>query len=332
MTSQLSGSTGSPLVVVCLRHTDLRPEVDPLTGVVTRDPRGAGICPAEQAAFEHALRIADAWGGLVLAVAAGPVTADETLRGAIALGARVLRVPWPVPVPAPGAHAGDPHRGDDPRHAGEPLGSAQHYLDDLGRDERALARSLLAAIRTVGEPALVLCGDRSPDRGTGALPALLAHELGAAQALGLVDLRADGDLLLAERRLDGGRRERLRVRPPAVCSVEGAGVRLRRASLPATLAAQRAEIPVVETVAAHAGASEAAVTVRSARPFRPRTRVVPPPEGAAARQRLMELTGVLVAHEPPTIVGPVDAAGAADALLAFLERNGYLGDRPFDGS
>ncbi len=327
MASQPSGSTGSPLVVVCLRHTDLRPEVDPLTGVVTRDPRGAGICPAEQAAFEHALRIADAWGGSVLAVAAGPVAAEETLRGAIALGARVLRVPWPAPGPGPGAHAGDPRPG------GEPLGSAWDYLDDLGRDERALARSLLAAIRTIGEPTLVLCGDRSPDRGTGALPALLAHEIGAAQALGLVDLRADGDLLLAERRLDGGRRERLRVRPPAVCSVEGAGVRLRRASLPATLAAQRAEVAVAETAAAHAGAAApAAVTIRSARPFRPRTRVVPPPEGTAARQRLMELTGVLVAHEPPTIVGPVDAAGAADALLAFLERNGYLSHRPSDGS
>ncbi len=319
---------------MCLCHTDLRPDVDPLTGAVTRDLRGAGIAPAEQAALEHALRIADAWGGAVLAVAAGPPAADETLRAAAALGARVLRVPWPAPASAPGAapapHAGGPRHGDDPRHAGDPLGSARHYLDDLGRDERALARSLLAAVRTVGEPALVLCGDRSPDRGTGALPALLAHELGAAQALGLVDLRVDGGSLLAERRLDGGRRERLRVRPPAVCSVEGAGVRPRRASLPAVLAAERAEIAVLDAETVAGDDLAAAVTVRSARPFRPRTRVVPPPSGTP-RQRLMELTGVLVAHEPPTIVGPVNAAGAADALLAFLERNGYLGERPSAG-
>jgi electron transfer flavoprotein beta subunit len=33
-----------------------------------------------------------------------------------------------------------------------------------------------------------------------------------------------------------------------------------------------------------------------------------------------------VAHDPPTIIGPVDAPEAADALLAFLDRHGYLGD------
>ncbi len=73
-----TGTAVAPLVVVCLCHTDLRPDVDPLTGAVTRDLRGAGIAPAEQAALEHALRIADAWGGAVLAVAAGPPAADET--------------------------------------------------------------------------------------------------------------------------------------------------------------------------------------------------------------------------------------------------------------
>jgi electron transfer flavoprotein beta subunit len=35
-----------------------------------------------------------------------------------------------------------------------------------------------------------------------------------------------------------------------------------------------------------------------------------------------------VAHEPPTIIGPVEAAEAADALLSFLARHGYLDDVP----
>ncbi len=92
---------------------------------------------------------------------------------------------------------------------------------------------------------MVVCGDRSVDRGTGALPAFVAHELGAAQALGLVALEVTAatgrpaDLALsADRRLDGGWRERLRVPLPAVCSVEAAGVRLRRASLAGALAAE----------------------------------------------------------------------------------------------
>jgi electron transfer flavoprotein beta subunit len=205
--------------------------------------------------------------------------------------------------------------------------SPAEYLHDLGRDEGALATALVVAMRAVGDPALVLCGDRSADRGTGALPALIAHALGAAQALGLVDLRVDGDTLAAERRLDGGRRERLRVPRPAVCSVEGAGVRLRRASLPATLRAERATIPVAPA-SVGAGAATGRVTVGAPRPFRPRTRLVAPPTGGNARARLMELTGALVAHDPPTIVGPVDAPGAADALIAYLTRNGYLAAPP----
>jgi electron transfer flavoprotein beta subunit len=297
----------APLIVACLRHTDLRPVVDPLTGAVTRDPRSAGPAPAEAAALEHALRIAEAWDGRVLAVTAGPPAADATLRDARALGAEVVRVPWPP---------GDGHAGGD-----EPLGTAAGYLDDLAGGERAVAGALAAAIRAAGRPAAVVCGDRSADRGTGVLPALLAAELGAAQALGLVALTAGDGHLLAERRLDGGRRERLRVPLPAVCSVEAAGVRLRRASLPAVLAAGDGPIPVAEPGTAPAGT---AVRAGPARPYRPRPRVLPPPSGDP-RARLLALSGALVEHEPPTVIGPVGPAEAADALLAFLGRNGYLG-------
>ena len=70
---------------------------------------------------------------------------------------------------------------------------------------------------------------------------------GRAQALGLVAVEHGGDAadVRATRRLDGGRREVLRVVAPAVLSVEGAAARLRRASLPAELAARRATIAVV---------------------------------------------------------------------------------------
>src|SRR5690606_24030261 len=144
--------------------------------------------------------------------------------------------------------------------------------------------ALAAAIRDAAGPAgpaLVLTGDRSADRGTGALPAYLAHELGAAQALGLVALEAGDDHLIAERRLDGGRRERLRVPRPAVCSVGAAGVRLRRAGLPGVLAAATAAVPVAAAAEGGPGrgvpgraAAAAKVTVGRARPYRPRARVV----------------------------------------------------------
>ena len=70
------------------------------------------------------------------------------------------------------------------------------------------------------------------------MPAFLAAELGSGQALGLVGVRAGANgTLRVVRRLDGGRREVLDAPPGTVLSVEGAAASLRRASLPAELAA-----------------------------------------------------------------------------------------------
>ncbi len=300
--------------MACLRITDLRPRVDPLTGAVSRDSRGIGCSAADSAALEHAFRAADAWGGRVLVVTAGPSTVDPVLKEAQALGATVVRIPV-----------------DD-------IGSHE-YADELAGDERALARSIVTALSPFGPPALVLCGDRSADRGTGALPAFLAHELGACQALGLVRLRlgdrptgatASSGTVMAERRLDGGWREQLRVPLPAVCSVEAAGVTLRRASLAGALAAEASPVPVEQSEVRHR-ADTAIVRVGPPRPFRPRTRVLPAPEGHHPRPRLLALTGALVAHDPPTVIGPVGAPAAADALIDFLVRHGYLDGPPEPG-
>jgi len=307
----MSTTGDGPLVVACVRVTDLRPEVDPLTGAVRRDRWGVGLSAPDAAAVEHALRVAEAWGGRVAVVTEGDPAADPLLREALALGATVLRVDAGddgVPGPA------------DPGHAG--LGSDAAYLRELGSDERAVARAVAAALTPLGRPALVVCGDRSADRGTGAFPAFLAHELGAAQALGLVALEAGDGHVLVERRLDGGWRERLRVPCPAVCSVEAAGVRLRRASMPAALEARRATVPVVGA-ADRAGPS---LSVSAPEPFRSKTRVIAPPTDTDPRLRLLALTGALVEHDPPTVIGPVGAVEAADALLAYLARQGYLAD------
>lgn len=284
-----------PLVVACLRHADPRPGADRLTGEITQQPATATAAAAEFAALEIALRAAGAWQGRVLAVCAGPPAAGATLAEAVAVGAEALRVAWP----GPGEQAGD-----------------------LAEDEHALAAALAAAIRPAG-PALVVCGDRSAGRGTGALPAFLAHELGAAQALGLVQAEVAGEALAGMRRLPGGRRERVRVSVPAVCSVEAAGVRLRRAPLPAVLAARRAVIPVM-TPAVPSRAST--VRLGPPRPYLPRTHLVPAAPAGSAQQRLLALSGVLTRRETATVIGPVSGATAATELLAYLDRAGALPD------
>ena len=199
-------------------------DVDPLTGAISASPHDRGPDRADFAALEHALGLAEKWDAQVIAATVGPAEADEMLKDALAAGATgALRV--------------EPsHRNSRPR-AAELVGGGQNR-----------PAALAAALREhYGVPDLVLCGDRSAGRGTGSFAAFLAAALNAAQALGVVRLEPEGDgELRVHRRLDGGRREVLRVRRPAVVSVETAGVRLRRAGLPETLASRRAVIPVID--------------------------------------------------------------------------------------
>jgi electron transfer flavoprotein beta subunit len=294
-----------PLIVVCLAPCDLRPEVDRVSGRVVVDPRRLDLNPSEAAALEIGLTAADNWGGSVVAIAAGPASVDPVLRQAVAVGAEALRVDW----------------GETSSHLlSEPVTVESEELN--GRPWH-IAAVIAEAFSVTGPPSLVLCGDRSSISGTGSMPAFLAEHIGAEQALGCVSV-AIGDepgTVEVERRLDGGWRERLRVRGPAVVSAEAAGRRLRRAGLAATLVAQDAVIPVYRATGGQAGWASALVT-GAPHPYRPRTRLVPAPTGDT-RDRLLALTGALSNREPPRIVGPLGPAEAADELLDYLDRHGY---------
>ena len=287
-----------PLIVAALSWSWRETEVDPLTGAVRANLRDRGPNASELAALEHALRLAERWDAHVVAACVAPAGADEMLREALAVGAaQALRV--------------EPARWmARPRPVGMVGG------------ERGSAAALAEAVRRrYGVPDLVLCGDVAADRATGSFPAYLAASLGAAQALGCVRLEpVDGYALRVHRRLDGGRREVLMVRPPAVVSIEAAGVRVRRAGLPATLAKQDAAITAAATPAA---AAARRIRLLGVHPYRPRPRELPGPTGTALH-RTLELTGALVERTPPTVLGPLSAGQAADELLGYLRRHGYL--------
>ena len=287
-----------PVIVAALSWSWRETEVDPLTGAVRANLRDRGPNASELAALEHALRLGEKWDAHVVAACVAPAGADEMLREALAVGAaQALRV--------------EPARWmARPRPVGMVGG------------ERGSAAALAEAVRRrYGVPDLVLCGDVAADRATGSFPAYLAASLGAAQALGCVRLEpVDGYALRVHRRLDGGRREVLMVRPPAVVSIEAAGVRVRRAGLPATLAKQDAAITAAATPAA---AAARRIRLLGVHPYRPRPRELPGPTGNALH-RTLELTGALVERTPPTVLGPLSAGQAADELLGYLRRHGYL--------
>lgn len=261
------------------------------------DDRFAGVSPADRAALEIGLRLAAASGDEVTAFAAGPVGAERALRDALAAGAhRAVRLDM-----------------------------------DVDADSRDVAFELAQAVT---DAVVVLCGDYSLDRGSGSVPAFVAHHRRAAQALGLVAIDVPETLpiprpgaagattgaarLRVVRRLDGGRREVLDVRTPCVLSVEGSVATLRRAPLRRALASRTAPIDVVGTPPAHHRGAPAIVT-----PYRPRARVMPAPHDDDVLARLRRLTDAGTGSARGETV-ELEPAAAAARIVDSLRSWGYL--------
>lgn len=275
------------MIAACLKWVDQRPEPGTALASIAPDERFAGVSAADQAGLEWALRQRERIGGEVVAVTVGPAAAEAVLRDAVAAGAdRGIRVDLP-----------------------------------FGAPSRAVATALAGVLAAA---ATIWCGDASFDRGTGSVPAFLAHDLGIAQALGLVAIElpvgAAGDpagaIIGALRRLDGGRRERLRISGPAVLSVEGSTAMLRRASLRGML-----DSPTIERVSAP---GVAAMHPLESRPFRPRPRVLAAPVGATALDRVRALTSAGAATAAHGESVTLEPAAAAERILAALREWGYI--------
>lgn len=256
------------------------------------DERFAGVSPADRAALEVALTLGEQRGEPVVVMTAGPAGADRALRTAMACGAaRVVRIDLPVDA--------------ESRNVADALADEIECLDSNGAS-------------------VVLCGDYSLDRGTGSVPAYLAHRLGAAQALGLVAVetavetaRPPARAIRATRRLDGGRREVLDVPMPCVLSVEGSVATLRRAGLRQMLDTHSAAVHVV---AATSGRHATATVVT---PYRPRARALAAPAGDQALDRLRALTdaGGTSTRGETVVLAPSDAAAR---IVQALRNWGYL--------
>lgn len=269
---------------VAMKWVALRPEVDALTAAVSTDDRWSGASPSDLAALEFGLRLAEESGGSVTVATVGGDSSTSLLVDAIACGAnRAIRI--------------------DPR-----------LLDG----EQPTSREVGAALARVFVDAdLVVCGDWSLDRGSASVPVFMATALGIDAVCGVVRLdteraHGDGPVLIAERRLDGGRRERLAVSTPAVVTVEGTVARIRRATLAGLLASQRATIEVIpETLRA----DETGWRLERTLPYRPPARVLDAPRAdESPLQRVAQLMGVNTARTPPARL-ELDAEAAAQLII-----------------
>jgi len=147
--------------------------LDPVTKTLRREGIPIVLNPLDKHALEEALRIKERFGGRVTAISMAPLTASESLREAIAIGA------------------------DD-----AVLISDKSFA---GADTLATSYVLAAAIKKLGKFDLIFCGNQSLDGGTGQVVPEIAEFLGVphvtyARKIALVD----GGIARVERAVEYG--------------------------------------------------------------------------------------------------------------------------------
>jgi electron transfer flavoprotein beta subunit len=181
---------------------------------------------------EEALQLREAGGdGEVVVISVGGEEAEEGLRACLAKGAdRAVRI-W-----------------DDALEAADPL---------------AVARVLAAAVGRES-PDLVLCGVQSSDGVHSATGVALAEHLGLPRVAVVKALEHEGGALTVERELEGGLVELLRLRPPALLTIQTGINEPRYATLRAIKQAKEKPLDVVGLgdLGLEAGAVEAAAGSR----------------------------------------------------------------------
>jgi electron transfer flavoprotein beta subunit len=199
---------------------------------------------------EAALQLREAQGdGEVVVVSVGDEEAEEGLRACLAKGAdRALRV-W-----------------DDSLEGADPL---------------AVAR-VLAAVVERESPDLVLCGVQSSDAVQGATGVALAAHLGLARVavVKALDYDAGSGSATVERELEGGLTELLRVRLPALLTIQTGINEPRYANLRAIKQAKEKPLEVLGP--ADLALDDAALAVASGS----RTRAMAPPETGGGAEML----------------------------------------------
>lgn len=281
-------------IVVCLKRVPdpLTVEANPFTGEIDARRLIYRTNLADEGALELALQLAGD-GGSVTALTVGPQPADETARAALAVGAsRAIRL-WDERLE-------EPH-------------------------PQATATLLAAAVRALPPADLVLCGARSSDRGSGAVPAMLAELLGWPVATDVTSLALEAGGATVQRRLARGAREEVEVALPAVLGLEPGLARLRQPALPAMLAARRASVERWGPAELGLDALPApAATLRAIQPPRPRPRPIFAPDSSLpAYDRIGQLISVGVGSKSGKILeGPPEQLAAE--LVAFLRERGFI--------
>jgi electron transfer flavoprotein beta subunit len=196
-------------------------------------------------------------------------------------------------------------------------------------DGDTIARVLAAAISSLGID-LVVCGSRGLRGGSGYVGPAVAEYLDLAQVCSVsrLELLAGEHDLIVQRRLDRGDREIVACKLPALITVDDGAAETPYASFPDVLAAEQAQIPVVDLAALGIKAPAVLAGGRGKLlryvPPRPRTkRVLAPDKSLSPLQQMQMAMGGGAAKKDSGIVEGTPKKVAAE-IVRFLESNGFL--------
>jgi electron transfer flavoprotein beta subunit len=323
-------------ICVCVKQTPDSSSVyiDPITGQVDYERFVQVLNPADACAVEAAVRIRELVGGTIKVLSFGPKDAEGALRAALAIGAESALRLWNM------------------------------HADAWGPFTVAAALAGYLQSETPS-PDLVLCGDSSSDWSSGIVGPALAQQLDLPQVTSVTQLKlleeseilrfAQDDTgfvrddtgfvrddtgfvrddtvaplkmtLQLTRKLERGYRELLEAQPPLLITVTGELNEPRYPSLPAHLAALKAEIPVLDP---HPlmddiwldAADE--MTLLEIHTPRPRPRHIPAPDSRhSAYQRIGEIVaGGATGRKTQLVEGSPDEL--AKVLVDFLKDRGFV--------
>ena len=177
-------------IIVCIKQVPgtNKVEVDPVTGVLKRDGVDSKMNPYDLYAIETALKLKEAYGGVVKVITMGPPQAEAVIREAYSLGA-----------------------------------DEGYLITDrafAGADVLATSRAIAQGIKIAGDYDIILCGKQSTDGDTAQVGPEMSEWLGLCSVTNVTKVcEADDSSVTVERQTPTSEQV-LKLKFPCVVSVE----------------------------------------------------------------------------------------------------------------
>lgn len=206
-------------------------------------------------ALEEALQLREKLGGEVVVLCAGPASAGQTIREALAKGAdRAIHV----------------------------------ALDDGGSMDALATAGILAAAIKPEAPDFVLTGLQSDDVGYGQTGVVLAELLGFAHATIVMEVEPQGDRVRVKRELEDGWFQHVTLPLPVVLTIQSGIKKLRYATLMGIKKAKTKEVRVIPVAEIRAGQNAAVSVERIYAPQRSKKSQILTGDARQAAKELVE--------------------------------------------